>query len=397
MAYKELKKIYYSQKNEYEAKYEQRFNSEETLKFDFEINGNQAFFFYTKDVLFLLNSINKADKKLCELTLQLPILAINQFVKSCLIEETHLTNEMEGVVSTRKEMEMIVDKINGNGISGSRFDGLVKKYMMLTKDKLVLDSCADIRELYDELVLPEVMTDNKNHVPDGIFFRKDKVYVKNKRDEIIHEGVRGEDNIIKSMDKALNMLKENEAGTIISSAIFHYMFGYIHPFYDGNGRMSRYISSKLLAEELHELVSYSLSYTIKRKINEYYKLFHNTNDPKNKGDITPFVLGYLKLVLEAELYLFEQIEERNNRFEHYLELFEIDVLGNKAEQMKYHLLVNTLFGMRGFSVDELVAILEVGPRSVRTYLDEMGKDMLKITKEGHKNLYDIDLNKINKG
>lgn len=394
MTYKELKKMYYIDKEKYEELYQQRFNNEESLKFDFDINGNPAFFVYNKDLVSLLNTIHKCDKKLWDMSRILPDIAKEQFTQACLIEEIHLTNEMEGVASTRKEIEKVMSMVSSNTGDNTRIYGLVRKYMMLTSETQGLNSCNDIRKLYDELVLPDVVEEDKNDVPDGILFRKDRVFVENKRKEIIHEGVKGEENIIKYMEKALNVLNDTDLGAIVSSAIFHYMFGYIHPFYNGNGRMSRYISSKLLAEELHELVAYSLSYTIKKNMNKYYKLFHDANDIKNKGDLTPFVLGYVSIVAEAEMYLVEQLEERMNRLEYYQELMGIGFTGTNLDRTKYILLVNSLFGSKGYSVEELAVLLEVSVPSVRLYLEDIGKDLLKIAKDGRKNLYDINLDKL---
>ncbi len=36
---------------------------------------------------------------------------------------------------------------------------------------------------------------------------------------------------------------------LVSIAVFHYLFGYVHPFYDGNGRMARYLSSIFCSEK----------------------------------------------------------------------------------------------------------------------------------------------------
>ena len=65
------------------------------------------------------------------------------------------------------------------------------------------------------------------------------------------------------MTKGLNILNNDEYDYMIRIAVFHYIFGYIHPFYDGNGRTSRFISSYLLSKNLLPIVSYKLASTIK--------------------------------------------------------------------------------------------------------------------------------------
>ena len=102
------------------------------------------------------------------------------------------------------------------------------------------------------------------------------------------------------MTKSLEFLNCDDVNILFRIAIFHYIFGYIHPFYDGNGRMSRFISSVLLYNNLNtKILAFRLSYTIKQNINEYYKAFKECNDPKNKGDLTPFVFMFFDIILKA--------------------------------------------------------------------------------------------------
>lgn len=92
-----------------------------------------------------------------------------------------------------------------------------------------------------------------------------------------------EEKINLMMTQALNILNDRDIIPILRIAIFHYLFGYIHPFYDGNGRTSRFISSYLLSKELNTLTGFGLSYAIKENISQYYKGFKTVNEKKIKG------------------------------------------------------------------------------------------------------------------
>lgn len=98
---------------------------------------------------------------------------------------------------------------------------------------------------------------------------------------------------------------------MIRISVFHYLFGYIHPFYDGNGRTNRFISSYLLSKELEPLISYHLAKTIKQNISKYYKSFDYTNDTDNRGDLTGFITNFLEIILASIEAL--SISGRQNR------------------------------------------------------------------------------------
>lgn len=75
--------------------------------------------------------------------------------------------------------------------------------------------------------------------------------------------------MIDFLNKSLDFLtNENNVGPLVKIAVFHYLFGYAHPFYNGNGRTSRFISSYLLCNILNQSIALRISYTIKMiKIN----------------------------------------------------------------------------------------------------------------------------------
>ena len=107
----QLYKLYFKDKNEYEKIYKERFESENSMHFNFKINNHDAFFYFHKDINSLIFNINQLDKKITKLLEELPNVSIMSFKRKSLIDEILNTNEIEGVISTRKEINEIISDI----------------------------------------------------------------------------------------------------------------------------------------------------------------------------------------------------------------------------------------------------------------------------------------------
>lgn len=296
MGYTTLSDLYYKDRVAYDQQYQQRYEGQYTICLDFEINGHCAFFVQTPESYQMLTNILRMNQAVSNLCHALPPAAIHQFSRRCLIDEIVLTNSIEGVRSTRKEISDILDELEAKS-HGKRFQGLVQKYnMLMTKQALPLKTCRDIRDIYDELALAEVAEEEPENIPDGKFFRKGPVSIYSPAQKEIHKGLYPEEKIIHAMEQALTFLNDGSCEILFRIAIFHYLLEYIHPFYDGNGRLGRFICSYLLSQELEPVTGYRISYTIKEQISSYYHAFTACNDPLNRGDLTPFLHMFLTVI-----------------------------------------------------------------------------------------------------
>ena len=93
-----------------------------------------------------------------------------------------------------------------------------------------------------ELVLDEVVAGDPNHVSMGNLFRTSPVSVIDAAQRPICHGVEPEAGIIELMDRALSILNNDELPVLVRVSVFHFMFAYAHPFYDGNGCTNWFIS-----------------------------------------------------------------------------------------------------------------------------------------------------------
>ena len=399
VSYKNLTKVYYQNKDEYDSLYEKRIKSENTKMLNLKINDNAAFYCLCPDIYDLSFKIMELDKKVQVIKASLPGVALNQFANKCLIDEIMLSNDIEGVYSTRKEIKIIVDEhTEEHPKKDRRFYGLVTKYLMLGRNKIELENCDDIRKIYDELVLPEIIAEDAEKAPDGRIFRKDLAEVTTATQKVIHKGLYPEEKIIDYMDSSLKLLKDEDIPVLIRISIFHYLFGYIHPFYDGNGRTSRFISSYLLSDYFDDLIGFRLSYTIKENISEYYEAFRICNDAKNKGDVTPFIITFLNIIYKAFEKLYEALYDRKTLLDQTLkdiaklELFEDD----EVLLLCSYLVQAALFSKDGISKSELSVLLDVSETTLRKRLSIIKqKGFLTEKRVGQFKYFAFDVHRLN--
>lgn len=395
MEYELLSKIFYKKPTEYESIYDARFNSEASIKLPIKIHENVVFIFNTNEITKLLVKIYKTINKINLLRTHLPNIAINSYIIKSLKDEIALTNEIEGVRSTRKEIEDAIDSIKND--KNARFKGLVDKYFKLISNEIIpLNNCEDIRTIYDALVLPEI---EKENLPDGILFRKEPVQVVSATQKEKHRGIMPESKIIESLDLCLDFLKNDDIDSLIKISAFHYLFGYIHPFYDGNGRTSRFISSYLIKNELDVLLALKLSYTVKNNINKYYKAFDICNDRKNKGDITFFVVTFLELLSQASDDLYTKIADLNDQLNYYNNIINTlvneKVLNDKQAKCIFILCQNRLFDDTYMNMNTLTELLEKSDTTTRKILKSLeSKNLLVKSRNKNQYLYSANLDSL---
>ena len=394
MSYKLLSHLFYKDKDEYNALYQQRMSSESTCVLPIKIGDHNAFYCLCPEIYETSLKIMQLDKMVSIIEDELPNAALVQFADKCLIDEIKLTNDIEGVYSTRKELSAVLYEVNSKA-KKKRFYGLLNKYQMLTSsNEFPLNTSTDIREIYNDLVFKEVAEDCAENIPDGEIFRKDMAEVTTSAQKVIHKGAYPETKIIQLMEQALNVLNQKEIPILIRISIFHYLFGYIHPFYDGNGRTSRFISSYLLSKEFEFLIGFRLSYTIKAHIKEYYDAFKECNDAKNLGDLTPFIIMFLNIILESFENLYEALEKRKNLLSKYSEIIENNDMQEELKKFTYVLTQATLFSNEGITKKQLGLELNISPSTVDKRLAKLRQGGMLLEESGKPARYMIDLNEL---
>lgn len=384
MAYIPLYEIYYKQNNEWFPEYQKRFNNLFAKHLDISIKEFnrekefQLFYCHTEYIVTLQNKIMFDFLRLQKLFTLLPGAGIDQFLKSCMIEEIQSTNEIEGVRSTRQEIREAIFA-QGKYNPDVRLWGIVNKYnKIINAENIKLKTCADIRNLYDDFILDEIKRNNTSDIPDGNIFRKNSVDIVSGTQKTIHRGVYPESKIIDYMTKALQFLHDDSVSIFIRIAVFHYLFGYIHPFYDGNGRMSRFITSYFLSKNLHPTIALRLSVLIKQHKNDYYKLFENTNSQINCGDLTPFIIWSLEFIASAITSTYKLLFEKYELFSSLNQKLD-EMLKNEDKTTKrvYNILLQAaVFSDMGATSQEIVQTLKLSKRTTDARIKEIPNEIL---------------------
>ncbi len=391
MSYFKLSKLFYKNENEWKEEYNNRFNFFSTQHFNFLIKEYNrsvecpAFLCYTPELVQLLDKIYILNIDLMFKNPNLPPAALAQYTQSCMIEEIQASNEIEGVHSSRKEIRDAFQQLkNITKDRPSRFHSIVDKYVkLLNREKINFYTPKDVRKFYDSFILQEVTSENKKNAPDGEIFRKDSVEISTGTQKILHQGVYPEEKLITEMEKALNILNSRTYPLFIRIAIFHYLFGYLHPFYDGNGRTIRFITAYYIAVEFSPLVAFNLSLFIKRNIKTYYNMFQETNSSINCGDLTFFVTEFLKIIKESMEETIEYLSKRSLEYQLYINKIVNLKLSDKLTIELYAVLLQAaLFTPLGATMQEITATINKSRNTILKRFENIPQShILKDTSE----------------
>lgn len=194
-------------------------------------------------------------------------------------------------------------------------------------------------------------------------------------------------NEMKAFIKWFNETSPNGKSEInkppIRSALAHLYFESIHPFEDGNGRIGRAISEKVLSQSVGRPVLLSLSAVIEANRNAYYDAL---NEAQLTNDVTNWIEYFVGMCLDAQINAEEKIDftlkkaRLFDRFEKNMNERQIKVVRRMLEEgsqgfeggmsaKKYMAIAKTSKSTATRDLQELaqmeVFVLEGGGRSTR--------------------------------
>ena len=387
--YEKLIKLYYKKKN-IDEEYIKRIENPATLITELKINpmkkGNKIldkeyslFYVNLLELSLLQEKILQNSNKINYILNRLPTIAIKEIIMKILSNELYKTNKIEGIESVKSEIHSSLKDDRISNKKSNKLDGIIKKYKDIMENNFEdtehIDSLSSFRKIYDEMF--EDFEKSGNYKLDGKYFRKDIVKVINGLGNTIHIGVNGEEAIEKNIEDLIQFMNIKDIPFLIKASISHFFFEYIHPFYDGNGRFGRYLLSLYLARKLDNLTAFSVSYSISRNLDDYYKSFVEVEDVTNYGEITFFVENILKTIKNGQEMIIELLNDSVMRFKHSMEILDelTKELSEKEKIILQIYLQNYLFNdFEELTNVELTSIIgDLTQQTINKYTQELEK------------------------
>ena len=387
--YENLIKLYYKKQN-IEEEYIKRIENPATLITDLKINpikrGNKIldkeynlFYVNLLEHTLLQEKIVKNSNKINYISNRLPTIAIKEIIMKILSNELYKTNKIEGIETVKSEIHSSLKDDRISNKKSNKLDGIIKKYKDIMENNFEdtehIDNLSSFRKIYDEMF--EDFEKSGNYKLDGKYFRKDIVKVINGLGNTIHIGVNGEEAIEKNIEDLIQFMNIKDIPFLVKASIVHFFFEYIHPFYDGNGRFGRYLLSLYLARKLDNLTAFSVSYSISKNLNDYYKSFVEVEDVNNYGEITFFVENILKTIKNGQEMIIELLNDSVMRFKHSIEILDelTKELSEKENIILRIYLQNYLFNdFEELTNVELTSIIgDLTQQTINKYTQELEK------------------------
>lgn len=354
MEYKELSKLYHmsassSRDADAAQELEARLGADSTFRLDFRTPQGQLFIAVPRELSVLSERVLRTERKISNLVHSLPAIAYDAVLRGFVLDEVVCNNAIEDIHSTRRQIKDALDAPAPGRGGAKRFREFALLYLgLIDGTQPQVGSPQDVRAIYDQVTRGEIAPDK---LPDGRLFRAQGVDIVQGGGRVVHSGLEPEEKIIGAIKDMLAVSRRQDMPALYRALAAHYLFEYIHPFYDGNGRTGRYLLSLMLSESLSAPTALSLSRTIAEHRDAYYKAFQTTQNPLNHGELTFFVHAMTELIRDAQLRLEERLERNIQTLadmdSRMADIAAAEGLGAQEAQIVFMLMQYQAFGLFG--------------------------------------------------
>ena len=249
--------------------------------------------FYGKHVVYM-ESIAKVHLNTVKLLLT-PQSANGSFGLKAMEDEITSTLMIESIDFNRDSVRRILQGYAPSDEQENRIYGM-KKGLEFIADPSNAISEENIFDLYDMAVGQYLDGDDKL-IP-GEKYRHDSVFIIGQ--DIEHTGL-SHQKLPAYMKRLVDFARQGDSmNDLLKAAVIHFSIAYLHPYFDGNGRMARLMHMWFLRHQGYSsALSIPLSSYIERSRKHYYNAYSLCEENakiSNTMDITPFLVYFIEHV-----------------------------------------------------------------------------------------------------
>ena len=283
------------------------------------------------------------------------------------MEESIFSSMIEGATTTRiKAKEMLRKNTKPRNKSEQM---ILNNYQAIQYISEHQDAEISLEKLFE---IHQIVTkDTLDEENIGVLRSTDDIHVMNEiTGEIVHTPPKHEElnELMCSFCDFFNFNpKENFIHPIVKASILHFLIGYIHPFYDGNGRTARALFYWYLLKNGYWLTEYlSISRVIMETKTQYEKAYIYTEI--DDMDVTYFVQYQVKVLTKAFEDLKKYIAKKKKEQKDLSKFFKINGINERQAQILFWMEKDS---NRFFTVKEIETIFSITNQTARTDLEEL--------------------------
>ena len=383
-----LEKLYYKEKPEVFTQILEGMKKNPNTLHLFSWTDKPFYYLADADTSAMLIQLHEDQWKFDSLFQQFSEFGKKQILQSVLIDEVFSTNEIEQIFSTRHDIFTVLEQCSKS--EDPKIMSVVNGYRYLLEEgKTELRCLQDIRTIYDA-VLAETL--DSQDLPDGIWFRKEPVQITNGI-KTIHSGFYPEESINRGMQEYLDVIHYSGLDVYERMFLGHFLLEVIHPYYDGNGRLGRFLMTAGLYSETGSYSSFFITTALNQNRSKYYQALADAQKPHQFGFLNQYVLEIGNLFhqeCQKQITYLKKQKEQMDRLQFDKERFtksELRILRVLAE--------GTLLSLYGTSYPEIMNYASVSKRTVITAMNKLHRmNLLKDTKFGKVVYHKLNLQEI---
>lgn len=213
-------------------------------------------------------------------------------------DEIIATSAIESIDFSRESVRNILKGFAPKDEEENRIAGIKKGFEFISNTQNSITE-ENLHKLY-MMVVGNFLDDNTK-LQDGMFYRNDSVYIIS--NQLEHSGLD-----YKKISEYMKLLIDfancdDKIDDLIKASIIHFYIAYIHPYFDGNGRIARLVHLWFLIQKGYQSTLFvPFSSKIEKTRKAYYNAYTAIEENKRysgKIDITPFLIYFADNVYNA--------------------------------------------------------------------------------------------------